>query len=140
LIVGYNVFLATPKGMDAETVQRHYDTVVSKFTPALKGIELTVVKAEDDYREHFGRCGGWDAWARDVGQGVDYLARTPRYNGIVCVEQVVGKATASIVQYALEGNRMVVLLQPDGKAVRVAAVDTLDANNYVAGWILRLDN
>lgn len=138
--MGYNVFLATPKGMDTDTVQRHYDAVVAKFTPALDGIPLAVVKAEDDYRDHFGRCGGWDAWARDVGQGVDYLARIPRYNCIACVQPTIGKATASIVQYALEGNRMVVLLRPDGRVDRVFSVETVDANNYVAGWFLRVDN
>jgi hypothetical protein len=125
--------------MQPEDVQKFYDLIVQKFTPALEGIELVVVKAEDDYREHFGRCGGWDAWARDVGLGVDYLARTPRYNCIACVQSTVGKATAEIVRYALEGNRMVVCLRPNGRVARVFGVRADDTNNYVSGWTLQLD-
>ncbi len=136
--MAYNVFLATPKGMDEDEVQKFYDSVVEKFTPALDGIELVLVKAEDDYREHFGRCGGWEAWTRDVGQGVDYMFRTPRYNCIVCVSQAVGKATADIVRFALEGNRMVVLANPTGGFDRVWSVQEMDSQNYRSGWYLQI--
>lgn len=138
--MGYNVFLATPKGMEDAEVDAYYQTVVAKFTPALDGIELTVVKAEDDYRANFGRCGGWDAWTQDVGRGVDYLARTPRYNCIACVQQSVGKATADIVRHAIESDRMVVLVNPNKTVDRVYAVETIDANDYRSGWFLRIDS
>lgn len=138
--MGYNVFLATPKGMEDAEVDSYYQTVVQKFTPALDGIELSVVKAEDDYRENFGRCGGWDAWTQDVGRGVDYLARTPRYNCIACVQQAVGKATADIVRHAIEADRMVVLVNPNKTVDRVIAVETIDSNDYRSGWFLRIDN
>ena len=136
--MAYHVFLATPKGMEGAEIEKYYAAVVEKFVPALDGIELLVVKAEDDYREHFSRCGSWEAWTKDVGQGVDYLFRTPRYNCIVCVQQSVGKATADIVRYALEGNRMVVLANESGGFDRVTHVDEMDSQNYRSGWFLQI--
>jgi len=136
--MAYHVFLATPKGMEEAEIEKYYASVVEKFVPALDGIELLVVKAEDDYREHFARCGSWEAWTRDVGQGVDYLFRTPRYNCIVCVQQSIGKATADIVRYALEGNRMVVLANESGGFDRVTRVDEMDSQNYRSGWFLQI--
>lgn len=135
----YNVFLATPKNADRESVEQLEAHVVERFTPALEGIQLHIVRAEDDYRDHFARCGGWEAWCRDVGQGVDYMFRTPRYNCIVCTQRQVGKATADIVRFALEGMRMVVAVREGGGFDRVYRVATLDANDYKAGWWLEID-
>jgi hypothetical protein len=138
--MAYNVFLATPKDLDPDEVTRFYTLTLDKFKkiPELETLEVNVVKAEDDYREHFSRCGGWDAWTRDVGQGVDYVYRTPRYNCIVCISQTVGKATADLVRHALEGNRMVVLIHPDGRFDRIWQVVEIDSNNYRSGWFLQI--
>jgi hypothetical protein len=139
--MAYHVFLATPKGMDEQTVQAFYDKVTERFIAALEGIELVLVKAEDDYREHFSRCGGWDAWTRDVGRGVDYMFRTPRYNCIVCVSRRVGKATADIVRHALEGDRMVIVMEGlDAPSQRIRSVREIDSQDYRAGWELVGEN
>jgi hypothetical protein len=52
----------------------------------------------------------------------------------------VGKATASIVKAALDAGRMVAVVLPDMTYQRAVGIDTLDANDYRAGWLLRIDN
>jgi len=136
----YRIFLATPKDCGEEVVAKYHALTLDKFKAALKHDDVEVVKAEDDFHANFSRCGGWDSWCSDVGRGVDYLYRTPRYNAIVCIHQQVGKATASIVRSALEVNRMVVCVLPDDSYQRVMAVDELDKQDYKGGWLLRIDN
>lgn len=136
----YKVFLATPKDADEHFVSSLATEALIKFKTALEHENVEVVAAGDDYRENFARCGGWDSWCRDVAQGVDYMYRTPRYNAIVVTQQQIGKATATIVRLALEANRMVLLRSPDATYKRVEAVIENDANDYKAGWGLRIDN
>jgi len=136
----YRIFLATPKDCDPEVVDRLYALTAEKFKTALQHDDVEVVKAEDDFKENFARCGGWDSWCNDVGRGVDYLFRTPRYNAIVCSSQQVGKATASIVKAGLDAGRMIAVVLPDMSYQRAVAIDTLDPNDYKAGWLLRIDN
>ena len=136
----YRVFLATPKDCGSEVVEKYHALTLAKFKGALKHDDVLVVNAEDDFHANFSRCGGWDSWCNDVGRGVDYLYRTPRYNAIVCITQQVGKATASIVRAALEANRMVVSVCADDTYQRVVAIDELDKNDYRGGWLLRIDN
>jgi hypothetical protein len=65
------------------------------------------------------------------------MFRTPRYNCIVCVTQRVGKATADIVRHALEGERMVVLMDDlHGSTRRIGAVCEVDGQDYRSGWEL----
>lgn len=136
----YRIFLASPKESNPEVVEKYYALTLTKFKTALKHDDVEVVKAEDDFHANFSRCGGWDSWCNDVGRGVDYIYRTPRYNAIVCISQQVGKATATIVKAALEANRMVVTVVADESYQRVIGIDELDKNDYRAGWLLRIDN
>jgi hypothetical protein len=136
----YKVFLATPKDADEHFVSSVATEALEKFKTALEHGDVEIVTASDDYRDNFGRCGGWDSWCRDVAQGVDYVYRTPRYNAILCTQMHVGKATASIARLALEAGRMVLVRTPDCSYKRVSAVVENDPNDYKAGWGLRIDN
>ena len=136
----YRVFLATPKDMDPFVSDGLKALVHERFKKALGHDGVEVVKAEDDFRENIGRCGGWDSWADDVGRGVDYLYRTPRFNAIVCTQQAVGKATSLVVRAGLDASRMVAVVMPDKSIQRVVRLDELDPTDFKGGWFLVIDN
>ena len=132
----YRIFLASPKATEAEVVDRDAEFVLAKFMDAspVADLQFTVVKSADDFRENFSRCGGWTEWAQDVGAGVDYMFRTPRFNAIVVTTEHVGRATADIVRSALGARRMVTLLQPDRSFCSITGVQTVDEENWQSGW------
>ena len=132
----YKVFLATPKGALDTEVESAYATVQDKFQKSVpEGIKVSVTRALDDWNDNFKRCGSWDAWTHDVAAGVDYEFRTPRYNAIVCTTENVGRATAQIVEHALEAKKMVAV-QANGDTKRVYGVTAIDPENWKAGWQL----
>jgi hypothetical protein len=132
----YKVFLATPKGALDTEVESAYATVQVKFQQSVPdGVAVSVTRAVDDWTSNFKRCGSWDAWAHDVAAGVDYEFRTPRYNAVVCTTETVGKATAQIVEHALEAEKMVAV-QTNGTVQRVYGVEAIDPENWKAGWHL----
>jgi hypothetical protein len=136
----YRIFLATPKDADPEKVEEFRTITLERFRHALQHDDVEVVRAEDDFKENFSRCGGWDSWCKDVGQGVDYMFRTPRFNAIVCMNQQIGKATSVIVRSALEAHRMVAVMLEDKSYHRVHSIDEQDVNDYKGGWLLRIDS
>lgn len=97
----------------------------------------TVVAGRDDFSENFARCGGWDAWCRDVAAGIRYHDRKPRYDAIICPDRIIGKATATIVEVALERGKPVLYWQPGEEARVVWDVETSEnEDSWKAGWYL----
>ena len=133
----YVVFLASPKDSLPSEVDEAYIDVLQRFEKGIPFAAVMVVRAEDDYKENFARCGGWSEWTRDVGAGLNYEDRTPRFNAIACTTQDIGRATAQIVEAGLEARRMVVC-RVDGKLRQVAGVETVDSENWKSGWRLTL--
>jgi hypothetical protein len=103
------------------------------------GSEHAVVSGKDDYKTHFSRCGSWDAWQRDVGVGVDYASRAPRYDAFVVPTREVGKATAKILEHALAAGKRVLLIEgvvgeSNCRLSPVTGIRAVDAENWKAGW------
>ena len=130
----YNVFLASPKDSDALAVAQAKAQVEAAFAKAVPGANLRVVEAAEEYRESFGTAGGWDAWTTHVACGVDFEFRTPLYNAIVCTSEVVGKATAQIVEKSLNNRKMVACIMGPETIKQVFSVEQIEADNWKAGW------
>jgi len=69
---------------------------------------------------------------------VDYTDRKPLFDLIVCLNETVGKATAQIVQKAMEVQKNVLLYQ-EKQFFRVLRVDSVDSDNWQSGWRLAID-
>jgi len=134
----YNIFLASPKGSSDFHVQGALTTVKDKFSAAISHADVTVVTSAQEWDRSFKQSGSWDAWTTHVACGVDYEFRTPLYNAIVCTTERIGKATADIVEKALENRRMVALIM-DSKITQVIGVESIDSDNWQSGWRLTLD-
>jgi hypothetical protein len=129
-------FLANAKGDAPDAI----DDMVTRAALALRliahGRPVVVVSGFDDYQRHAARCGSWDAWCRDVAQGIDYLSREPRYHAIVLPSSRVGAATAKIVEIAFFVGKPVLLL--DGKNLSQAKTITKVAErDWQKGWEVR---
>ena len=134
----YNIFLAAPKGASDLHVESAKAVVDEKFSGAVTHATVKVVTADEEWNRSFSQSGSWDAWTTHVAAGVDYEFRTPLYNAIVCTTEMVGKATADIVEKAL-GNRRMVALVMDSKITQVIGVESVDSDNWQSGWRLTLD-
>jgi hypothetical protein len=130
------VFLAHAKAASDEEIQSATDRARNALREIANGKTVAVTTGRDDYQRHFARCGSWDAWARDVGQGIDYLSREPRYHAIVVPTPRVGAATANIVRIALAVAKPVLLLT-DRRLTKVATVVQVSARDFRTGWEVR---
>jgi hypothetical protein len=134
----YNVFLAAPKDSDSLAVAQAKAQVEAAFSKAAPHAAVTVTQADEEYRASFGAAGGWDAWTTHVACGVDFEFRTPLFNAVVCTDEVVGRATAQIVEKALANRKMVACIMGPGTIRRVVGIDEVDGENWKAGWRVRL--
>ena len=135
----YNIFLAAPKDSDALAVAQAKAQVEKAFAKAAPHAAVSVVESADEYRASFGSAGGWDAWTTHVACGVDFEFRTPLYNAVVCTSEIVGRATAQIVEKALGNRKMVACVTGPDTIKRVIAVDEVDGENWKRGWRVRME-
>ena len=126
------IFLATAKGDSPDKI----DGWKRELLAELPGV--TIVDGYTDWQDNFSRCGGWNEWARDVAQGRDINGQA-RYDLFVCPYACVGKATAQILEAAMQSGKPVVLASADG-AKRVIGVMQVDAHSWKAGWELVTDD
>jgi hypothetical protein len=122
------IFLATAKGDSPDKIAEWTQELVA----ALPGV--TVTDGLADWEANFSRCGGWNGWAQDVAQGRDINGRH-RYDGIVCPYLCVGKATAQIIELALQAGKPVIA-STGSQARRVIGVVQVDPHSWKAGWEL----
>lgn len=129
------VFFAHRKNEDRFSIEEALEAAAH-----LLGPDTHIVSGVRDWEDHFGRCGGWTGWTRDVAQGVDYLTRAPRYDAFIVPDADIGKATRDIVAFALDVKKPVLYWQPGGVASRVVGVAPNESGDWKAGWTLVLDN
>jgi len=98
------------------------------------GYEPLVILSKHDYDQHFMRCGGWDAWARD-------WALSGRYAAFVVVQSRLGKAVATGLELALKSGRPVFYVSLDDQGVlqwqRVVGLKQI-TRSWKDGWAIRL--
>ena len=123
------VFLATAKGDDALRVEELRQAVQAKAPNA------TVVDGVSDWNENFHRCGGWNGWIEDVAAGRELSGR-PRFDAYIAPYATVGRATAQIIERALQLGKPVLHVPRNGETLRVTGVECTDFDSWKAGWSL----
>lgn len=125
------IFLACPKGMDAQVSRVLQDELTELFHG---GVEFLLASTE--FEKHFASIGSWDGWAEHVACGQNYLSRQDNYGGVMCTSEEVGKSTAQIVQKCLARRKAVCIYLPDRTVEVVNNIVTVDEENWTGGWRL----
>jgi hypothetical protein len=124
------LFLASPKGMPDDVAQHLADGIKSFLQD-----KATVELASEVFETHFAAVGGWSGWSDFVSCGVNSYTREPTFTGVVCVEPVLGKGTAQIVEKCLAHKKPVLYW----KGEKLSVVIDLKADNpedWFGGWSL----
>jgi hypothetical protein len=122
------VFLATQKDTDPARIEE----IAADLAVRLPG--ATIVDGYTDWKENFHRCGGWNGWAEDVATGRDLNGRH-RFDVVISPHRTVGKATAQIIERALEISKPVLYVGREG-VEQITALDAEDPTSWKAGWVL----
>lgn len=136
-----SIFFAHPKGMEDEAIDSGLRDTVAAFLAS--GDTVTVVAGRDDYMKHAPSAGGFNGWCRDVVTRIDMTTLNPAYAAFVVPGTSVGKATALILQLAMQKGRRVFSLQyqrtTEEPVLRpVQGIECIDPNDFFAGWVLDL--
>jgi len=129
----YRAFLAHKRTLEDKKI----DQLVAGATLLLRGKGVDnarVISGRDDFKERSASLGGWQGWARDVATGEDEYG-TPSFHAIIVPSEVIGKATAGIVQDALDAGKAVYFWRK-GELVWVKTVKTIDQEDWKEGWKL----
>lgn len=129
-------FIAHAKGDADDRIAALKDdvtTVLERMAAGRKPVEVVI--ARDYYFANFSRCGSWEAYARDVSQGVHYLTREPNFSLIVLADERIGAATQAIVKHALAVAKLVVLWESGG-FVKIVDVEQV-SRDMKNGWLAR---
>ena len=129
----YRAFLAHKR----TTEDKKIDQLVAGATLLLrdKGVDLArVIAGRDDYKARSAALGGWQGWARDVATGEDEYGN-PSFHAIIVPSERVGKATAGIVQSALDVGKAVYFWRK-GELVSVQNIKNIDPEDWKEGWKL----
>ena len=129
----YRVLLMDPFTASPSEVDSAKESLVAGLREAAPHIDVTCILGTDEKDNSFTEQGSWDAWCTHVATGIDFEQRTPLFNAIAVMHEMMGKATAAIMRQALDAGRMGVLVTEDG-IKRVISVGTIDAENWQAGW------
>lgn len=131
------VFLGHSKSDTDGSIEAMKSTLIRILTHASAGRAIVeVVPGRDDFEANMKRAGGWDAWAIDVVDRIDFSTRERVYSAIVVTSENVGGATAKIVQRAISVGVRVMLL--NGAEVKsVTGIDEIDRRDFRGGWRVR---
>ena len=91
-----------------------------------------IIPGRQDHATNF--HGNWDAWAQGVPHRINSMTRRPLYNLFVVPQTTIGKATAQILQAALELRRPVYYWDGAGWFVRVREIRCFDPMYFKGGW------
>lgn len=137
------VFFAHPAGAsDAEIREgsaRIKEGLESKATEKGKELRVKVIPGRDDFKE---RCrGDWNLWAKQVVARKDAVTMKRLYHAYVVPSDVVGRATADIIEGAITANLPVFRLYPKsdtknswGSLQRITQVYAYDPEDWSTGF------
>lgn len=128
------VFIAHPAGLGDAAIESL--KVEIEQAAQRENITAEFVLGRDDHKTSFALYGGWDGWGASVAEGMEYRGNTraPRFDVIVVAPSVaVGKATAQIVQRALQ-MRKPVLVYLDGQFKTAREIVQTDPRDFKSGW------
>lgn len=118
---------------DSETQIEDWKQIIESIFRS-DDLPCEVVLGREDHKENFASSGGWGGWTFDVVMRKDYMTQDYHYGAIIVPGEFIGKATAQIVQHALDHSRPVLLLWQDRELVPVQAIDRIDDQDFKQGW------
>jgi len=131
------VFLAHSKGTTDLEIQRLSEELKLYFSAMGKDVE--VVAGVDDFNLNIGSDGTFDAWARNVPVRMDTFTGQRVYSVFAVPGREMGKATALIIQKALEAGAEVYSVEWVGDDIELHYADAVvevDARDFFRGWLL----
>ena len=129
------VFLAHGKMCSTADLERLGAMLSRALAAYAAGKPFEIVTGRDYFEERFKAAGSWDAWAEEVGSGVDYVTRKPLFDAIAVPSLRVGAGTARIVRAALAADRLVLHFD-EGSIQRIRTVKVVSISDWHSGWIL----
>jgi len=129
----YRVLLMDPWGSDQEVVTTARQLLMTRLQEAAPYVKVTVVLGTEEHDKSFQDCGGWPGWIEHVATGVDYNDRTPLFNAIAVLSEILPRATGQILSKALEARRMGLLVQ-GGTLQKVVNAVEVDPESWKDGW------
>jgi hypothetical protein len=96
-----------------------------------------IIAARKDYDTNF--RGDWDEWAESTTTAIHAVTRKPRYNLFVIPGRYCGRATARIVQSALEAGRPVFTWDRDQSLQKVTQIEVSDPDDWTTGYHLLVE-
>jgi len=135
---------AHPYAMD-EIESRHMGIVIKNKILArmadrgIRSVPITVVSGRKDYEKFFPKTGTWEGWQGNIVTRCDATTGKRFYSGYVVTGDTCGKATAAILQHALQERRPVFHYDVDtDQMVRVSSIENGDPDDWTNGFnILR---
>jgi hypothetical protein len=125
-------FLALAKGEeDPDAKLKSAHEAVKRFA---QGKPYAITLARTFWEAEFKRCGSWEAYAREVACGVDYMTREALFHAILVPAGRIGAATRRIVEHAIEIGKPVFAFHADGKVARVVRVTCEDPKDWQTGY------
>ncbi len=108
----------------------------------IRSVRITVVSGRKDYEKFFPKTGTWEGWQGNVVTRCDATTGKRFYSGYVVTGDTCGKATAAILQHALQERRPVFHYDVDtGQMVRVVSIENGDPDDWTNGFnILRKEH
>jgi len=129
----YRVLLMDSLSMTPPEVMAASDAIRNGLKTAAPHIHVVVVLGTEERDRSFADQGSWDSWCTHVATGINFEMRTPLFNAIAIMSESMGKATASIMEQALDARRMGLLVR-GGQLKQVQRVEVVDAEDWKAGW------
>tara|TARA_Y100000034_G_scaffold122339_1_gene167666 strand:+ start:1049 stop:1480 length:432 start_codon:yes stop_codon:yes gene_type:complete len=133
------IFYAHAAGQERSSIEDcATDLAAALQVRAGRGTYIKVTSGIEDYNKRFPLCGGWDCWTASVGSGHAYDG-SPLYHGIVVPTEQVGKATAGIIQAALDAGRPVLYWQRRERIFRPIKGVERTGESWKSGWTIQPD-
>jgi len=129
----YRVLLMDPMDASPDDVANAVQAIRNGLTAAAPHINVTCVLATEEKGRSFAQQGSWGAWCTWLATGVDYEQRTPLFNGVAIMDPIMGRATASIMEQALDAGRMGIYAH-GGQIKQVIGVEIIDSEDWKGGW------
>lgn len=89
------ILVLTPRGVDLSVI----NAIENKYPNA------TVTTTVEAYNTFFKDVGSWEAWVREMVNGVDYISQEDHYTNYLCIDMTIGKGNSMLVEKILENGK-----------------------------------
>jgi len=130
-----NAFVAFKASEDDD----YREDIISQLTPILSPLGFVPVDSGDAYYRHIADCQGFKEWIEFIIRTIDPDTDEPLYPLMICVDHILGKASAALVEGFLHKNKPVIYYDGTKEFSAIIGVSVLDEDNWKGGWKIILD-